>query len=283
MLGQLDHGLPAGVAGSRTRSPSASCCRARARSAAGSASRAGCAGRRGAAARPRSPFPRGAGPARTACRAGSTASLNASTPSAATLKAPGRSLRSRVRQRAHHVVLVHELVARVEAQDHRHDRQREQRRVGGLDVGPEHVRAAQHRDRDVRVAARRTRSTAASASTMSRSIGVARRVRPAHPLAEEGRIVLRGAVEVRRGLEDELAHGESGPAAGGEDVHRPDHVVLVRVARGGGRSSRPPAACPPPCRSPPPPRSAAAARAGSHPHELGAIELDAGGRGSRRR
>jgi hypothetical protein len=60
-------------------------------------------------------------------------------------------------------------------------------------------------------------------------------VRALHPLGEEGRVVLLAAVVVRRRLEHDLAHGRVGPRAGGEDVHRPDHVDLVGRARRGGR------------------------------------------------
>ena len=54
-----------------------------------------------------------------------------------------------------------------------------------------------------------------------------RRVGAIHVLREEGRIVALAAVEVRGRLEHHLAHRRVRPAAGGQDVHRPDHVVLV--------------------------------------------------------
>ena len=59
-----------------------------------------------------------------------------------------------------------------------------------------------------------------------------RRVRASHLLGEEGGVVLLGAVVVRGALEHDLAHRRVAPGAGGEDVHRPDHVVLVGEARG---------------------------------------------------
>jgi hypothetical protein len=61
----------------------------------------------------------------------------------------------------------------------------------------------------------------------------ARDVRAPHGLVEEGRVVLLGAVEVRRGLEHELAHRALRAAASRQDVHRPDDVVLVCLAWGG--------------------------------------------------
>jgi hypothetical protein len=66
--------------------------------------------------------------------------------------------------------------------------------------------------------------------------GRPRRVRPVHVLGEIGRVVLLAAVPMRRRLEHHLAHRRLRAAAGGQDVHRPDHVVLVREpGRGGGR------------------------------------------------
>ena len=61
-----------------------------------------------------------------------------------------------------------------------------------------------------------------------------RRVRALHALGEERGVVLLAAVVVGGRLEDELAHGRVRPRAGGEDVHRPDHVRLVGDARAGG-------------------------------------------------
>ena len=63
----------------------------------------------------------------------------------------------------------------------------------------------------------------------------ARRVRPAHLLGEVRGVVALAAVVVGRGLEHDLADRGVRPAAGREHVHRPDHVVLVRGARGGER------------------------------------------------
>ena len=136
-------------------------------------------------------------------------------------------------ERVDDVVLVDELVARVEAQDHRHHRQREQHAVGGLHVRSESVGAAQDGDHRVRVLLRELGHGGLGLKDVALDRR-ARRVRSAHLLGEEGRVVLLGAVEVRRRLEDELAHARVRPAAGGEDVHRPDHVVLVGLA-GRGR------------------------------------------------
>ena len=58
------------------------------------------------------------------------------------------------------------------------------------------------------------------------------RMRAAHLLGEEGRVVAVRSVVERAGLEDELPHRRILARAGGEDVHRPDHVVLVGGARG---------------------------------------------------
>ena len=58
-------------------------------------------------------------------------------------------MQGRVLERVDDVVLVDELGPRVEAEDHRHDRQREHPRERGVDVRPEDVGAAQDRDVDV--------------------------------------------------------------------------------------------------------------------------------------
>ncbi len=63
----------------------------------------------------------------------------------------------------------------------------------------------------------------------------ARLLRPAHRLVEEGRVVRVAAVEVGRGLDDHLANRRVSAGARGEDVHRPHHVVLVRLGRRGHR------------------------------------------------
>ena len=57
----------------------------------------------------------------------------------------------RVLERVDDVVLVNELIAGVEAQDHRDGRQREEPDVGGPDVRAEHVGEPQHRHRHVGV------------------------------------------------------------------------------------------------------------------------------------
>ena len=54
-------------------------------------------------------------------------------------------------ERADDVVLVHELQARVEAEDLGHDRQPQRQRERRVDVVAEHVREPQQRDVDVRV------------------------------------------------------------------------------------------------------------------------------------
>ena len=102
----------------------------------------------------------------------------------------------------------------------------------GLEVRPEAVGEAQHRHGDVLVALREAADGVLGLDDV-RLQPRARRVRALHRLGEEGRVVALAAVVVRGGLEDDLAHGRVRPAAGREDVHRPDHVDLVRVARGG--------------------------------------------------
>ena len=131
--------------------------------------------------------------------------------------------------------------------------------------GPEHVREAQDRDRGVRVALgelvqRRPPPRRCRARSPVRG-GCGRRIVSSKKAGSS----CSAAVEVGRGLEDHLAHRRVRPAAGGEDVHRPDHVVLVGLRGRGRRRSPPPGACPPPCRSRPPRPRAAAARAGRPP------------------
>ena len=99
-------------------------------------------------------------------------------------------------------------------------------------VRAEPVGEAQHRHRDVLVALREAADRVLGLHDV-RLQARARRVRALHRLGEEGRVVALAAVVVRGGLEDDLAHGRVRPAAGREDVHRPDHVDLVRVARRG--------------------------------------------------
>ena len=169
----------------------------------------------------------------------------------------------RVLEHAVDVVLVDELVARVEAEDRR-------ARPGSANSAVWLVRSVRARARWRSAARTRSTpglrsanaSTARSASTTSFSSAGPRRMRALHVLREEGRVVALAAVEVRGGLEDHLAHRRVRPAARGEDVHRPDDVVLVRDARRARWRSRRSAACRPPCRSPRRGRSAAAARAG---------------------
>jgi hypothetical protein len=125
---------------------------------------------------------------------------------------------------------VDELVAGVEPEQHRHDGEREQARVRGRDIGPEDVGEPEQRQRHVGVAPGEIAHRGLGLDDVALDLG-SRRVRARHVLGEEGRIVLLGAVVVGRRLEDELAHGRVRPAAGGEDVHRPDHVALVDLAR----------------------------------------------------
>ena len=69
-----------------------------------------------------------------------------------------------VLERVDHFVLVHELVARVEAQDHRHRGQREEVDVGRADARAEHVREAEHGHRHLGFFSANS-ATEASAST----------------------------------------------------------------------------------------------------------------------
>ena len=163
----------------------------------------------------------------------------------------GQVVQRRVLEHAGDVVLADELVARVEAEDRRHGGQRQQAPYGS--------------SRDP------ARAPLAKRSTVTVTSGVAlreRRPRRARPrrcparsgvrggcgrrivLGEVRRVVALAAVEVRRGLEHELAHRRVRRRAGGEDVHRPDHVVLVRGARRRRRRSRRSGACRSPCRCP---------------------------------
>ena len=144
----------------------------------------------------------------------------------------GEVVPRRVVEHAVDVVLRDELVARVEAEDRRHGREREQPRVRGVQVRPEAVGEAQDGDDLVRVALGEGRDGALGLDDVALDRR-ARRVRPRHLLGEVRRVVLLAAVVVRRGLEDDLAHGRVRPAAGGEDVHRPDDVVLVGLAAAG--------------------------------------------------
>src|SRR5436190_1843932 len=126
--------------------------------------------------------------------------------------------------------------------EHRHVRLAEQaghfaqgeHAVGSHVVDAEHVRAAQNRYDRVRVLLGefRHRSFRVQDVALDRRVG---RMRTAHLLREERWVVLRGAVEVRRGLEHELAYRRFRAAARGQDVHGPDHVVLVGEARTRGR------------------------------------------------
>ena len=77
---------------------------------------------------------------------------SASTPSRGDVVDARERVERGVLERVHDVVLVDELEPRVEAEHHRHQRQREHARERGVDVGPEHVGAAQHGHRDVGVA-----------------------------------------------------------------------------------------------------------------------------------
>jgi len=83
----------------------------------------------------------------------------------------GQFVEGRVLEHAGDVVLVDELVARVEAEDRRDGRQRQQRHVARRDVRPQPVREPQHGDRDVAVALGE-RADGALGSTMSFSSSV---------------------------------------------------------------------------------------------------------------
>ena len=101
----------------------------------------------------------------------------------------GRVVNRGVLERVNDVVLVDELKARVEAEQHRHDGQREHPGEGGLDVRAQHVRAAQRRDGHVGLllGELRHRRLGLDDVALQPRAGAAR---PAHALAEEGRIVL---------------------------------------------------------------------------------------------
>src|SRR3712207_9098320 len=59
------------------------------------------------------------------------------------------SIQRRMLERVDDVVLVNELKSRIEAEDHRHERQREHPREVGVDVRSEDVGAAQDRHGDL--------------------------------------------------------------------------------------------------------------------------------------
>ena len=180
------------------------------------------------------------------------------------------------------VVLVDELVAGVEAEDRGDGGQAEPAGVGGANAGSQDVREAQDGDVDVRVAVGEVAHGALGLDDVALEHR-RRRVRPAHLLGEERRVVLLAAVPVGAGLEDHLADGRSRPAARREDVQGADDVVLVG---GGGRGGR---------------RVHDQARVddrvdlggrhdapqqrvlGADPHVLGALEIDRAGPRCRRR
>ena len=190
----------------------------------------------------------------------------------------------RVVQRADDVVLVDELVARVEAEDAGHGRAGSAARCGWCpEVRAEAVAEAQRRDGDLRRCGPRSPAPRRSASTMSDSIRVRGGCGRLHLLGEEARVVALAAVVVRGGLEDELRHRRVRPAAGREDVHRPEHVHLVRDARRAPSRSRRPGGCRSPCRSRRRGRSAAAARAGCRRARTRCAPAGTTGRRARRR
>ena len=96
--------------------------------------------------------------------------------------------------------------------------------------GPRPLHEAQDGDADLRVALGEAAHGGLGLDDV-RLHPRARRVRALHRLGEEGGVVALAAVVVRGGLEDDLAHRRVRPAAGGEDVHRPDDVDLVRAPR----------------------------------------------------
>jgi hypothetical protein len=141
----------------------------------------------------------------------------------------------RVLEAVGHVVLVDELHARIEAEDRRDDRQVEVALPRGLQIRAERVGEAQHGDGGVGVLVAEVRDVGLGLADVALDRS-ARRVRAAHLLGEEGRVILLGAVVAGAGLEHQLAHGRGRPARRGEHVHRADDVVLVGArARGDDR------------------------------------------------
>ena len=149
-------------------------------------------------------------------------------------------------------------------------------------VGPEHVGEPQQRDGGAR---RGVGEVADGALDLDDVLldRRARRVRPLHLLGEVRRVVLLAAVPVRRGLEHDLAHRGLRAAAGGEEVHRPDDVVLVRDAATASWSSRRRAACGPSCRPRSPARCGAGSSAGGRRARTRCARARPWGRGRRRR
>src|SRR3954451_8168657 len=119
-----------------------------------------------------------------------------------------------------HVVLVDELVAGVEAEDRRHEREREHPSVRRFEVGPDLVRRAEDRRRALRTALGEVGDGALGLDDVLLEQRP-RRVRATHLRGEERRVVLLAAVQVRGGLEDERPHPRVRRRAAGEDVHRP--------------------------------------------------------------
>ncbi len=134
------------------------------------------------------------------------ASLRASTPSAATLKTPGVSLKDAVLEGVDHVVLVDELDPRIEAEHHGHGGQVEHPGERGIHVRAQDVRAAKDRDLHLGSLLGELRDGGLRLDDVALERGT-RRMRPQHALVEEGGVVLLGAVVVSGALEDELAHG----------------------------------------------------------------------------
>ena len=118
---------------------------------------------------------------------------------------PGSVVDDGVVQRADDVVLVDELVARVEAEDARAPPAGSSSAVWLVSqVRPEAVAEAQRGDGDLGVARGELLDGVLGLDDVGLDPG-ARRVRALHVLGEEARVVALAAVVVRGGLEDDLA------------------------------------------------------------------------------
>ena len=131
-----------------------------------------------------------------------------------------------VGERACDVVLVHELQARVEPEDLGHQREAQHAGDGRIEVLAEHVREAQVRDRDVRVVLGEVPDDVGDLQERALDPGPGR-LRPAHRLPEEVRVLVVRPVAERRRLHDDLADRAARRTGRREQVHRADDVHLV--------------------------------------------------------
>ena len=191
VLAELDHRLPRGVARSRSRSPCSGGCRARDRSAAGSSISSGIrtpSRRSGADSRPvphgRQHRQRPLAEQADHLGEGQDAVGGDVEDAGELVAAPRARARARRRPRARTGSAGRSRGSSAPAAA------RTARCARSSTSGPSTFAQRRIVTVVVRAACSANSATAASASTMSRSIAVARRVRAPHPLGEEGRVVL---------------------------------------------------------------------------------------------